>query len=155
MDTGKKKVMIEIHKSEEVAAPVEKVWRVVGDLENEQKYWPVLRNVKILQKKDEFTLDREATIQRGPLGEAKSFQTLSIDPAQKVSTLTMTKGPLLGSRKITLSSIDDGKKTRLDASWQFEIKGIPGFAQGFVKDNISEVTEKALATIAEEAKASK
>jgi len=72
--------MIEINKSQEVVAPVEKVWQFVGDLENEQKYWTVLRNVKILRKKDSLTVEREATIQRGPMGEAKSLQTLSIDP---------------------------------------------------------------------------
>lgn len=142
--------MIEISKIQEASAPVEKVWRLVGDLENEQNYWPVLRNVKILEKKNSYTVEREATIQRGPMGEAKSFQTLTVDPEQKSSTLTMTKGPMLGSRKIVLSPIDAGKKTRIDVNWKFEIQGIPGFAQGFVKGNISEVTEKALAAIAEE-----
>jgi len=69
---------------------------------------------------------------------------------QKTSTLTMTKGPMLGTRKVILSSIEDGKKTKIDVSWRFEMKGVPGFAHGFVKDNISEVTEKALDAIAEE-----
>jgi ribosome-associated toxin RatA of RatAB toxin-antitoxin module len=141
--------MIEISKSQEAEAPVENVWKLVGDLENEQKYWPVLRNVKILNRKDN-SVEREATIRRGPMGEAKSTQVLSIDPAQKSSTLTMTKGPMLGTRKLTLNSIDGGKKTKIDAKWEFEIKGIPSFAQGFVKDNISEVTEEALAAIAAE-----
>jgi len=141
--------MIEINKSQEVVAPVEKVWQFVGDLENEQKYWTVLRNVKILRKKDSLTVEREATIQRGPMGEAKSLQTLSIDPVQKMSTLTMTDGPMLGTRKVVLNSVD-GKKTKIDVSWKFELKGIPGFAQGFVKDNISDVTEKAIATIAQD-----
>ena len=143
--------MIEISKSQEAASPVEKVWQLVGDLENEQKYWPVLRNVKILSRKDN-SVEREATIQRGPMGEATSLQILSIDPKQRSSTLRMTKGPMLGTRKIILSSTDGGKRTKIDASWQFELKGIPGFAQGFVKDNISEVTEKALATIAEDSR---
>jgi uncharacterized protein YndB with AHSA1/START domain len=144
--------MIEISKSQEVSAPVEKVWPLVSDLENEQKYWTTLRDVRILGKKDDFTVEREATIRRGPMGDAKSFQTLSIDPSNKSSTLTLTKGPMLGSRKIILTSLDGGGKTKIDAAWQFEIKGIPGFAQGFVKDSISEATEKALAAIAEEAK---
>ena len=41
------------------------------------------------------------------------------------------------------------------SSGNLRLKGIPGFAQGFVKDNISEETEKALAKIAEEAKSRK
>jgi len=147
--------MIEIRKSQETPTSVEKVWQLIGDLEHEQKYWTALRNVKILNKKDSFTVEREATIRRGPMGDAKSVQRLSLDPAKKTSTLTLIKGPLLGSRKIPLSSMDDEKKTKIDVSWQFELKGIPGFAQGFVKDNISEETEKALTTISEEAKSGK
>ncbi|HYB02902.1 MAG TPA: SRPBCC family protein [Nitrososphaerales archaeon] len=147
--------MIEIRKSQETPTSVEKVWQLIGDLEHEQKYWTVLRNVKILSKKDGFTVEREATIRRGPMGDAKSVQRLSLDPVKKTSTLTLTKGPLLGSRKISLFSMDDGKKTKIDVSWQFELKGIPGFAQGFVKDNISEETEKALTTISDEAKSGK
>ena len=146
--------MIEISKSQEVSAPVEKVWSLVGDLEHEQKYWTTLTNVKILSRSDEFTVEREASIRRGPMGEAKSYQTLSIDPSAKSSNLMLTKGPMLGSRKISLSPIDGGKKTVIDATWQFELKGIPGFAQGFVKDSISEVTEQALASIAKDAQSS-
>ena len=139
--------MIEISKSQEVVAPVDKVWQLVGDLEHEQRYWTVLKNVKILEK-DTLSVKREATIQRGPIGEAKSVQTLVLDPVRKISTLTMTEGPMLGERKIMLTSLDDGKRTKIDVNWHFELKGIPGFAQGFVKNNISDVTEKALSAIA-------
>jgi carbon monoxide dehydrogenase subunit G len=142
--------MIEISKTLEVAAPVDKVWQLVGDLEMEQKYWPVLKNVKILSK-DNLSVKREATIQRGPMGDAKSVQTLVLDPARKTSMLTMTEGPMLGERKIVLSTLDDGKKTQIRVDWRFELKGIPGFAQGFVKDNISEGTEKALSSIGSDA----
>ena len=146
--------MIEISKSLEVQAPVERVWSLIGDLENEQKYWGTLRKVKIVKKVDDSTVEREATIQRGPMGEATSTQTLTVDSVQKSSLLTMTKGPLLGSRKISLNSPDGTNKTKIDVSWQFELKGIPGFAQGFVKDSISDTTEKALTAIAQEAKSS-
>lgn len=143
--------MIEISKSQQVSAPVGKVWPIISDLENEQKYWTTLHNVKILNRKNDTTVEREATIRRGPMGEAKSTQTLTVDPVKKSSTLKMTKGPMLGTRKISLGALDDGKRTKLEVSWQFELKGIPGFAQGFVKDNISETTEKALEAIAKEA----
>jgi carbon monoxide dehydrogenase subunit G len=137
--------MIEINKNQEAKAPIETVWKAISDAENEQKYWSALRNVKILSRNGN-TIEREATIQRGPMGEAKSFQTLVINPAEKTTILTMTKGPLLGTRKVALISVTKGR-TKIDVSWQFDLKGIPGFAQGFVKDNISEVTEKALTEI--------
>ena len=110
--------MIEIKKTLEVSASPEKVWSLVGDLEHEQRYWSSLRDVKILKTIDDHTVEREAKIKRGPMGEAKSFQTLSLDAPQKTSTLSMTKGPMLGTRKIALIEVD-GSKTRIEASWQF------------------------------------
>jgi len=147
--------MIEIKRVQEVSATVETVWSLVGDLEHEQRFWSALRNVKILRRLDDHTVEREASIKRGPMGEAKSFQTLSLDEAQKTTTLSMTKGPMLGARKVALSGINNGAKTKIETSWRFELKGIPTFAHGFVKDNISNETEKALEMIAEEAGRSK
>jgi carbon monoxide dehydrogenase subunit G len=140
--------MVEINKSQEAHAPIETVWKAISDVEGEQKYWPVLKNVKILSRNGN-TIEREATIRRGPLGEAKSTQTLVVDPQEKSTALKMTKGPMLGTRKIALSSISKDR-TKIDVIWQFEMKGVPGFALGYVKDNISEATEKALREIATE-----
>src|SRR5271166_2618978 len=134
--------MIEINKNKELQTPIDTVWEAISDVEGELKYWPILRNVKILRR-DGNTIEREATIRRGPLGEAKSTQTLVIEPQDKSTVLRMTKGPMLGTRKIALSSLDKGR-TKIDVIWQFEMKGVPGFALGFVKDNISDATEKAL-----------
>ncbi|MDG6994728.1 MAG: SRPBCC family protein [Nitrososphaerota archaeon] len=141
--------MIEISKSQEVDASVDSVWKIISDAEEESKYWKVLKNVKILSRKGN-AVEREATIKRGPMGEAKSVQTLVLDRDARSTILTLKKGPMLGTRKITLSSIGSDK-SRIDVSWKFELKGIPSFAQGFAKDNISEVTEKALTRIAEKA----
>jgi len=141
--------MMEINKSQEVRAPLDAVWRLVSDLDNEHKSWSLLRDVKILNKTDN-SVEREVKIRRGPIGEAKSVQTLVVDSAQKTTTLTMTKGPMLGTRKISLSNSSDNE-TKIDVRWEFEMKGVPGFAIGFVEDNISDVTEKSLAQIAKEA----
>src|ERR1017187_236092 len=138
--------MVEINKSKEAQAPIEVVWKAISDVEGEQKYWPVLKNVKILGRNGN-TIEREATIRRGPMGEAKSTQTLVIDPQEKSTSLKMTKGPMLGTRKIALSSVSK-ERTKIDVSWQFDMKAVPGFALGFVKDNISEATDKALTEIA-------
>ena len=142
--------MITITKSREVSSPIESVWDMLTNSDSEQKYWPALKNIKILSRKGN-TIEREATVSRGPVGNAKSLQTLVVDPKKSIA-LTMTKGPMLGTRKITLSPLGEGR-VRIDVMWQFEVKGIPGFAQGFVEDNISEGTDRALSAIAKEAEA--
>jgi ribosome-associated toxin RatA of RatAB toxin-antitoxin module len=140
---------IQISKSKEVRASVTKVWSLVADLDDEHKPWPMLRSVKVLSRSKD-TLEREVKIRRGPMGEAKSTQTLTADPARLVTTLTMTKGPMLGTRTIALTKVGDNE-TKIDVDWTFEMKGVPSFALGFVKDNISGATETALAQIAKEA----
>jgi uncharacterized membrane protein len=141
--------MIEIDKSVEVGAPVDLVWEVVSDLENEHRPWEFLRDVKVLDK-TENSVKREVKIRRGPMGEATSVQTLTVDPAKRSTTLSLTDGPMLGNRTMLVSSPAEGR-TSIKVHWEFEMKGVPGFAQGFVKDNVSEATTKALAEIASQA----
>jgi carbon monoxide dehydrogenase subunit G len=142
-------MVIQISRSREARASTEKVWAIVSDMENEHRPWSVLGGVKILNKSED-TLEREVKIRRGPMGEAKSTQTLFVDPRRLLTTLTMTRGPMLGTRTIALTKVGDDR-TKIDVDWKFEMKGVPGFALGFVKENISGATEKALAQIAEEA----
>ena len=137
-----------ISESREVTASVDRVWNTVSNLENEKEYWSVIRDIRILRR-DSNTIEREATIMRGPMGDVKSLQTLTLNPKASI-TLRMTKGPLIGTREIVLHSLG-GKKTRIEVVWEFELEGIPEFAHSFVKNNISRVTENGLTRIAEDA----
>ena len=136
---------MKIVKSREVASSLDQVWDAISNLDNERKHWSIIKDIRILRR-DGDTIEREATIMRGPMGNVESLQTLILMP--KASTiLRMTKGPLVGTRKILLNSL--GKKlTRIDVIWEFELEGIPEFAHSFVKNNVSRVTENALTAIA-------
>ena len=141
--------MIEISKSQEVLAPVDAVWNLVADLINEHKNWSLLSDVKILSRTGD-TVKREVKIRRGPMGEERSVQTLSVDSLKRSTVLALTKGSMLGTRKIVLIKLSEDQ-TRVDVNWEFQMKGVPGFAMGFVKDNVSDVTEKALMKIKQDA----
>jgi ribosome-associated toxin RatA of RatAB toxin-antitoxin module len=144
--------MIKINKNREISAPVGLVWDVISNMDNEQKYWPTLKDIKVLSREGN-TIKREATITRGQFGNAKSLQTVIIDPKEKSVTVNMTKGPMLGTRKTTLEFLGEDK-TKIEVGWEFEMKGVPSFALGNVEDAISKTTEKALAKIAEDAESS-
>jgi carbon monoxide dehydrogenase subunit G len=139
--------LIKIAKTSDVTASIEQVWNTISNLENEKRYWPVIKNIKILSRNGN-TIEREATIMRGPLGSVKSLQTLSLESNQSI-ILKMTKGGLIGTRKISLSSLDNNR-TRIDVVWDFDLVGIPIFAESFVKNRISEITADALRRIAED-----
>lgn len=104
--------------------------------------------MKILRR-DGNTIEREATIMRGPMGNTKSVQTLVLDP-KRSTTLRITKGVLIGTRRISLSPSNEGR-TRIEITWEFEFNSIPEFAHSFVKNNISTITENALSQIADDA----
>jgi ribosome-associated toxin RatA of RatAB toxin-antitoxin module len=144
--------MIKINKNREISVPVDLVWDVISNMDNEQKYWSTVKDIKVLRR-DGNTIEREATITRGPFGNAKSLQTVIIDPKEKSITVNMTKGPMRGTRKTTLVFLSEDK-TKIEVAWEFEMKGVPEFALSFVEDSISNTTEKALAKIAEDAESS-
>ena len=136
--------MIRIVKTREVAASVDQIWDLISNLEDETRYWPVIKSTRILSRSLN-KIEREATILRGPMGNVKSIQTLLLKP-KKSLTLQMTKGPLIGTRTIILDPIGRGR-ARIDIVWKFDLEGIPAFAESFVRNNISDLTEKALAMI--------
>lgn len=143
--------MVEISKSQEVKAPIESVWKLISDLDNEHKNWSMLKDVKITSR-TENSIERQVKIRRGPMGEAKSVQNLSIDPSKRLTMLTLTDGPMIGTRKIILTKLGAGR-TKIDVNWDFDMKGIPGFAKGFASDSVAHVTDNALEEIAKEAEA--
>ena len=140
--------MIRIAKTRETNASVDRVWDVISNLDNEKKYWTLIKNIKVLSTNGN-TIERETTIMRGPMGNVKSLQTLVLDP-KKSLILKMRKGPLIGNRKVALNPSGKGG-TRIDVTWEFEPLGIPKFAHSFVKNNISTVTENALIQILKDA----
>ncbi len=139
---------IKILKTREVAASIDQTWDAISDLRNERRYWPVIKDIKI-HKRTVNTIEREATIMSGPLGNVKSVQTILMDP-KKSLTLKMTQGPLIGTRQIILNSLD-ANRTQVDIAWEFDLESIPRFAESFVKDRITQVTEDALQQMALEA----
>ena len=141
------KAVIKVSKTREFAASIDRIWNMISNLRNEKRYWPLIKDSKIL-KRTANTIEREATILRGPLGDVKSVQTLSMVPKKSI-TLRMIQGPLIGTRKIIIGSLGSNR-TRVEIIWEFELQGIPRFAESFVKDRISRVTEDALSQMAKE-----
>ena len=45
----------EIRVSREISAPIDKVWNIVSDIDNEAKYWSIIKNIKNINKIDNMT----------------------------------------------------------------------------------------------------
>jgi uncharacterized protein YndB with AHSA1/START domain len=136
----------EIKVTREVPAPIDKVWNIVSDIDNEAKYWSIIKNITNINKTDTIT-EREVTVQAGPGGEARTHQIVAVDPDQFVVKMNITEGPITGSRLITLTP-ENNTTTRIDAVWGIDLSEIPLLGKGFAKDSFQKTTEDALSNIA-------
>jgi uncharacterized protein YndB with AHSA1/START domain len=136
----------EIKVSREVPAPIDKVWNIVSDIDNEAKYWSIIKNITNINKTDTIT-EREVIVQAGPGGEARTHQIVAVDPDQFLVKMNITEGPITGGRLITLTP-ENNTTTRVDVVWGIDLSEIPLLGKGFAKDSFQKTTENALSNIA-------
>jgi uncharacterized protein YndB with AHSA1/START domain len=144
----------EIKASREISAPIDQVWNVVSDVDNETKYWSTFKAIKNINmtaiNMTANTTERDVTLLTGPLGETITHQFVTVNPEQFVVQTNITEGPVTGTRVLTLSPSSNTNATKIDIIWNVDLSGIPFFGRGFAKDGIMRTTEEALSKIAAE-----
>ncbi|MDQ3887801.1 MAG: SRPBCC family protein [Thermoproteota archaeon] len=145
----------EIKVSREIYAPMDQVWNVVSDIDNETKYWSTFKAIKNINmtaiNMTANTTEREVTLVTGPFGETITHQFVTVNPEKFVVETNITQGPVTGARTLTLSPSSSGSNaTKIDIFWNVDMSGIPIFGRGFAKDGIMRTTEEALNNIAAE-----
>jgi ribosome-associated toxin RatA of RatAB toxin-antitoxin module len=138
----------EIKVSREISVPVDQVWNIVSDVDNETQYWPTTKSIKNINKTDNNIIEREVTIRAGPQ-DAKTHQFVTLNPEQMLIQTNITEGPVTGSRVLMLNSSLEDNKTKVDVLWKVDMSGIPVIARGFARDNFMKTTEEALSKIAQ------
>jgi ribosome-associated toxin RatA of RatAB toxin-antitoxin module len=133
--------MATINASREIPAPLDRVWDIVADVDNEPQYWHGTKTVKNISKSGN-TIEREVTI---AFKDSRCRQTVVLNPKKSVE-IAITEGPLKGTKTITL--FPSGNNTRIDVIWDIKLSGFLGMFTGMVRKHISEGTEEALARIA-------
>lgn len=133
--------MATINASREVSAPLDRVWDVVADVDNEPRYWHGTKTVQNISRNGN-TIEREVTI---AFKDSKCRQTVVLSPKKSVE-IAITEGPLKGTKVVTLSP--SGGRTRIDVVWEIKLAGFLGMFTGMVKKHIAEGTEEALERIA-------
>lgn len=128
----------------EINAPLDRVWDIVSDLDNEPKFWKGTKEIRNISK-NENTVEREITI---AFKDKKCTQKVKIYPKERIEA-TFTKGIIDGTKTITLTSVNE--KIMLKAIWDIKLSGMMGMFTGIVKKHIQSGTEQALQSIKEEA----
>jgi carbon monoxide dehydrogenase subunit G len=133
--------MATVNVSREIAAPIDKVWAVISDVDNEARYWHGTKAVRNISKEGNV-IKREVII---AFKDSKTMQTVTLNPNTSIET-KITEGPITGTRLVTLNG--SSGKTRVDVAWEFKLGGFLGMFSGMVKKHINEGTEQALERIA-------
>jgi len=127
----------------EIDAPIDKVWAVVSDIDNEPKFWKGTKEVKNISKEGN-TINREVTI---AFRDQKCLQQVKIYPKEKIK-VKFIKGIINGEKIVSLTAKDE--KTILLTYWNIKLTGIMGMFTGAIKNHIKSGTEQAMQSIKEE-----
>lgn len=134
--------MVTINASRNVSAPIDRVWNIISDIDHEPEYWHGTKSVKNISRNGNV-IEREVVIS---FRDSKCHQTVVLNPQRSVS-ITITDGPMKGTKTVTLSSSGDNT-TRIDVAWDIKLAGFLGMFTGMVKKHIAEGSEEALERIA-------
>ena len=135
--------MAKIDVEVEINAPIEKVWNVVSDIDNEPKFWKGTKEVKNLSTEGNL-VKREIII---AFRDKKCLQEVKLYPNEKIEA-KFTKGIIDGEKIVSL--IPKEEKTVLRTDWDIKLTGMMGMFTGMVKKHIKSGTEQAMQSIKEE-----
>ena len=130
-----------------INAPVDRVWDIISDLDNEPKFWKGTKETRIISR-DGNVVTREITI---AFRDSKCMQKITIQPKEKIYA-EFTKGIIKGSKTLTLKPKDGN--SLLEANWDVKMSGLAGMFTGMIKKHIRSGTEQALESIKQKAESS-
>jgi|TARA_R100000306_G_scaffold22143_1_gene25752 carbon monoxide dehydrogenase subunit G len=133
-----------IDTSIDINAPVDRVWDIISDLDNEPKFWKGTKETRIISR-DGNVVTREITI---AFRDSKCMQKITIQPKEKIYA-EFTKGIIKGSKTLILKPKDDS--SLLEANWDVKMSGLAGMFTGMIKKHIRSGTEQALESIKQKA----
>ncbi len=127
-----------------IKAPIQRVWSIVSDLDNEPKFWKGTKEIRNVSK-NETKITREITI---AFRDSKCMQEVLLYPQEKIE-IKFTKGIIDGIKTIQLIPIEN--ETKLEVNWDVKLSGMMGMFTGIVTKHIKSGTNQALESIKQEA----
>ena len=124
----------------EINAPVDRVWEVVSDIDNEPRFWKGTKEVRNISKKGN-KINREIII---AFRDQRCLQEVTIVPKEKIET-RFTEGIIDGEKIVSV--IADNGTTVLRTYWDIKMTGMMGMFTGMVKRHIKGGTIQAMQAI--------
>jgi carbon monoxide dehydrogenase subunit G len=128
--------VVEIKAAIEINAPVDKVWQVISDLDNDSKFWTAITSIRNISHENNV-VKREILLAK----INKCLQTITLYPNEQIHT-EWTKGTIKGTKDIFLTSKNNA--TYLEAVLNYKFTGIAGLMAGKITKDIQNETERAV-----------
>jgi len=128
----------------DINAPVDKVWNIISDLDNEPKFWKGTKETRIISR-DGNVITREITI---AFRDSKCMQKIILEPKERIHA-EFTEGIIKGSKTLNLKAKDGG--SLLEANWDVKLSGLAGMFTGMIKKHIRSGTKQAIESIKKQA----
>ena len=128
--------MVEIKAAIEINAPVDKVWEVVSDLDNDIKFWTAITSIRNFSSENN-EVKREVTLAK----TNKCLQTITLYPRGKIHT-EWTKGTIKGTKDIFLTSKNN--TTYLEVVLHYKFTGMAGLMAGKITKDVQNEAERAV-----------
>jgi len=141
-------VMVSIMVSREIPASLDKVWRIISDIDNEPSYWHGTKSVKNINK-DGNTVEREIVL---AFRESRCRELVVLDPKKSVKT-NIIDGIMRGTEKNIIVNSNGAYKTKIEVVWNLRISGFKKMFAMMIRKHIKQGTEDALTRIANTAAA--
>ncbi|HZE78659.1 MAG TPA: SRPBCC family protein [Nitrososphaeraceae archaeon] len=122
----------------ELSAPLDKVWNIISDIDNEPKYWYGTKYIKNSVKNGNV-IEREVII---AFKNSTCKETVVLEDKKSVK-IKITDGPINGTKTIIINPIGD-TKTKIDVIWNIKVTGLLGMFHGMVKKHIAKGTKDAI-----------
>ena len=128
--------MVEIKAAIEINAPVDKVWQVISDLDNDSKFWTAITSIRNISRENNV-VKREVLLAK----TNKCLQTITLHPNEQIHT-EWTKGIIKGTKDIFLSSKNN--TTYLEVVLNYKFTGMAGLMSGKITKDIQNEAERAV-----------
>jgi len=135
--------MVEIKAAIEINAPIDKIWEVISDLDNDFKYWTAITSIRNISREGN-QVKREVTIAK----VNRCLQAITLNPKEKIHT-EWTKGIIKGTKDIILSQRNNA--AYLEAVLDYKFSGMAGFMSGKITKDVQNETQRAVEFIKEKA----
>ncbi|VFJ12988.1 SRPBCC family protein [Candidatus Nitrosocosmicus franklandus] len=134
-----------LNKEKAIKSPLEIIWNIISDVDNDPKYWYGIKQTKNISVRGN-TIERETII---AFRDSKCEEVITLKPLDTVSTQIL-KGPITGTKAIRLTKISENK-CLLKVKWDIRARGFLKLFDFVLMKHISKGTQDALERIATEA----